>query len=171
MDRNNKVSRFFRHLLSGPWRVRRLFSDAAMRNIETEIQHNETSHTGEIRFAVEAALHPLELMAGKTPRERAIELFAAMNVWDTEANNGVLIFLLLADHRIEVVADRGLTGKVGAEQWRGVCQQMEERLRAGEAEAAVIAGVEAVSGLLALHFPQDGSMRDEDELPNRPHVF
>ncbi|MEP6907599.1 MAG: TPM domain-containing protein, partial [Pseudoxanthomonas sp.] len=97
--------------------------------------------------------------------------FARLRVWDTERNNGVLIYLLLADHRIEIVADRGLTGKVSAEQWRGVCALMEERMQAGEPEQAVVQGVEAVSDLLAGHFPQVDDTPGIDELPNRPLIL
>lgn len=163
------MTRLLRHLFAPS--ARRLFPEDSLHRIADAIAAGERRHTGEVMFAVEAELPIDQVLRGVQARERALEAFGRLRTWDTEANNGVLIFLLLADHRIEVVADRGLTGKVGAEQWRGVCQRMEERLRAGEAEAAVIAGVEAVSSLLALHFPQDGSMRDEDELPNRPHVF
>ena len=89
-------------------------------------------------------------------------------MWDTAANNGVLVYLLLADHRIEIVADRGLAGRVSEAQWRGVCQLMEERLRGGEYVDGVVAGIEAASDLLADHFPRDATHADEDELPNHP---
>src|SRR5690606_16746882 len=84
MPKQNRLSRFIRHIFSGPWRVRRFFSDPAMRSIEAEIQRSERMHSGEIRFTVEAALHPFELLAGKTPRERALEMFSTLRVWDTE---------------------------------------------------------------------------------------
>jgi uncharacterized membrane protein len=169
MNRQNRVGRFLRHLLSGPWRVRRFFSDTAMRNIEAEIRHNETSHTGEIRFAVEAALHPLELMTGKTPRQRAIELFAAMNVWDTEANNGVLIYLLLADHDVEIVADRGINRHVGAQGWEVICHEMEAAFRRGEFEAGTLKGIRQIGKVLLEHFPADGA--NKNELPDAPLVL
>ena len=101
-------------------------------------------------------------------RARAEAAFERLRVWDTAANNGVLIYLLLADHRIEIVADRGLTGLVSDEQWRGVCLLMEERLRAGEYTDAAVAGIDAASDLLAEHFPQLPGDADEDELPNQP---
>jgi len=103
-------------------------------------------------------------------RERAVDAFSRLRVWDTAANNGVLLYLLLADHRIEIVADRGLHGRVSDEQWRGVCLLMEERLRAGDAEAAVIAGVEAASRLIARHYPRTDDDADENELPDLPHL-
>ncbi|MEF9977373.1 MAG: TPM domain-containing protein, partial [Thermomonas sp.] len=89
-------------------------------------------------------------------------------VWDTAANNGVLVYLLLADKRIEIVADRGLAPHVSGEQWRGVCMLMEERLRAGDYADGVVAGIEAAGDLLAEHFPQEPGMPDEDELPDQP---
>ena len=104
-------------------------------------------------------------------RARALEAFAQLRVWDTHANNGVLVYLLLADRRIEIVADRGLAGLVSAEQWRGVCQLMEERLQAGDPEDAALAGVAAISELLAGHFPQQPGVADENELPDMPRLL
>ena len=169
MMRQNKFSRFFRHLMSGPWRVRRFFADSAMHNIEAEIRHNETLHTGEIRLAVEAALHPFELLAGKTPRQRAIEMFAAMNVWDTEANNGVLVYLLLADHDVEIVADRAIDRKVGAQGWEAICHEMEAAFRRGEFEAGTLKGIRQIGKVLQEHFPADGA--NKNELPDAPLVL
>ena len=169
MDRQNKLGRFFRHLFTGPWRVKQLFPEAAMRNIQAEIRRTETTHTGEIRFAVEAALHPFELVTGKTPRERAIELFAAMNVWDTEANNGVLVYLLLADHDVEIVADRGIDRKVGKEGWEAICHQMEMAFRQGDFEAGALMGITEIGRVLRKHFPADGA--NNNELPDAPLVL
>jgi uncharacterized membrane protein len=169
MNRQNTISRFFRHLFSGPWRVKQFFSAAALRNIEAEISHNETMHTGEIRFAVEAALHPFELLAGKTPRERAIELFAAMNVWDTEENNGVLVYLLLADHDVEIVADREIHHKVGAAGWEAICHAMEAAFRHGKFEDGALMGVRQIGKVLQEHYPADGA--NKNELPDAPLVL
>jgi len=111
------------------------------------------------------------VLRGVQAGQRDEAAFARLRTWDTEANNGVLIYLLLADHRLEIVADRGLNGLVSAEQWRGVCMLMEERLRAGEPEQAVIRGIEAVSDLLAGHFQQVDGTADQDELPNLPLIL
>ena len=169
MNQQNKLSRFFRHLFSGPWRVKQFFPESAMQNIEAEVRHNETTHTGEIRFAVEAALHPFELLAGKTPRQRAIELFAAMNVWDTEANNGVLIYLLLADHDVEIVADRGIDRIVGKEGWEAICHEMEAAFRQGHFETGALNGIRQIGKVLQGHFPADGA--NNNELPDAPLVI
>lgn len=169
MNRQSKLGRFFRHLLSGPWRVKQFFPAAAMLRIEAEIRQNETAHTGEIRFAVEAALHPFELLAGKTPRQRAIELFAAMDVWDTEANNGVLIYLLLADHDVEIVADRGIDRKVGKEGWEAICHEMEIAFRQGDFEAGTLKGIRQIGTVLQEYFPAEGA--NNNELPDAPLVI
>lgn len=161
--------RLLKHLFAAS--SQRLFAKDALQRITQAIAASEARHTGEIRFAVESALHPRAVLAGMHARDRAQEVFAQLRVWDTQANNGVLLYLLLADHRIEVVADRGFNGLVTAEQWRGACQLIEERLRAGEPEAAVLRGVEALSALIEAHFPRGASHVDENELPDDPHLL
>ena len=160
------LKRLFTHLFTGTAQVR--FPAADLQRIADAIAIGETCHAGELCFAVEGALHWRDVVRGVQARARALEAFGRLRVWDTSANNGVLVYLLLADHRIEIVADRGLQGLVSDEQWRGVCLLMEERLRAGEYTDGVVAGIEAASDLLAEHFPQDPARPDEDELPNRP---
>jgi uncharacterized membrane protein len=161
--------RWLRHLFSGAWRVRRAFPPSAMQAIEAAIRACETSHRGEIRFAVEAGLDIAPLLRGQTARERAIEVFSSLRVWDTERNNGVLIYLLLADHDVEIVADRGIDRRVGFEGWQEICTNMEALLRAGRFEDGVRAGVQAVSGELARHYPPRGD--DHNELPDAPVVL
>ncbi|WP_374608595.1 TPM domain-containing protein [Thermomonas sp.] len=160
------LKRLFTHLFTAD--ARGLFPPAAMERIAAAIDIGETCHAGEVCFAVEASLPWRDVLRGVQARARAEEAFARLRVWDTAANNGVLIYLLLADHRIEIVADRGLRPFVSAEQWRGVCELMEGRLRAGEHADGVVAGIEAVGDLLAEHFPQEPGTRDEDELPDQP---
>ena len=160
------VKRLFTHLFTPDAQDR--FPAAAMERIAAAIDHGETRHRGEVCFAVEAALDWRDVLRGVQARARAIDAFARLRVWDTAANNGVLIYLLLADQRIEIVADRGLAGVVSDAQWRGVCLRMEERLRAGEYADAVVDGIAAASDLLATHFPQSAGGADEDELPNAP---
>ena len=139
--------------------------------IAAAIAMSESCHTAEVCFAVEATLPWGALLRGVEARQRAEGAFAQLKVWDTAANNGVLVYLLMADHRIEIVADRGLAGRVSEAQWRGVCQLMEERLRAGDPEDAALAGVAAVSELLAGHFPQQPGVADENELPDMPRLL
>lgn len=161
--------RVLKHLFAPS--AKRLFPEDALQRIAALIAAGEARHTGEICFAVEPNLHPRAVLAGVTAHQRAREVFARLGVWDTRANNGVLLYLLLADHRIEIIADRGFDGCVSAEQWRGVCQMMEERLRAGEPEQAVEAAVETMSNLIAQHFPRDEGDVDRNELPDRPHLL
>ncbi len=153
-----------------------MFPEPALSRIAEAIARDETRHRGEVCFAVESALDTAALWRGESARDRAAAAFAALNVWDTAENSGILIYLLLAERRIEILADRGLDGLVSDEQWRGVCLLMEERLRAGDGEDAVLQGVAAAGDLLAEHFPLvdgrriDGS-EDRNELPDRPQIL
>lgn len=161
--------RWIRHLFAPS--ARRLFPEVALQRITAVIDESEQHHSGEICFAVEPALPLRAVMAGVQARERAEEVFAQLRVWDTRANNGVLIYLLLADHRIEVVADRGFDGRVEPAQWQGVCRLIEDALRAGKAETGVVRGIHAASQLLVAHFPRNPADEDENEVPNRPHLL
>jgi uncharacterized membrane protein len=161
--------RLLRHLFARS--ARSVYPEDSLCRIADAVHAAEQRHTGEICFAVEASLPPLAVLRGVDARARALQVFAQLRVWDTHANNGVLVHLLLADRRIEIVPDRGLAGLVSAEQWRGVCQLMEERLRAGDPEDAALAGIGAISDLLAEHFPQQPGIADENELPDMPHLL
>jgi uncharacterized membrane protein len=163
--------RWFRHVLFPRRRLGLAFPGSALAAVERAIDASEREHSGEIRFAIEAALEPGEVSAGKTPRQRALEVFAMLGVWDTEANNGVLIYLLFADRDVEIVADRGFNGKVSTAEWSTICDAMERALHAGRFETAAVEGVRAAGALLARHFPPLPGGRDEDELPNRPAVL
>jgi uncharacterized membrane protein len=153
--------RLLRHLLALPGAVARAFPAASLSLIEKAIQESEKSHEGEIRFAVEAALHPAQLWRGVSARGRAIAVFSELGVWDTERNNGVLIYLLLADRDVEIVADRGFNGKVAADEWERVCRRMEAALRESRHADAVVAGIEALSPIIARHFPPAPGGRNE----------
>ena len=155
-----------RHMFALPWAHRRHFHGKALTRIEEAIAASEAQHGGEIRFVVETTLTPLQILRGVTPRERALEWFARCCVWDTEANNGVLIYLLLADHDVEIVADRGFNDKVSAEEWAVVCHTMEQAFARGAYVEGVVAGVQAVGQIMRRHYPAT----DRDELPNRPLV-
>jgi uncharacterized membrane protein len=161
--------RWLRHAFWTRGKLRRAFPVQVLDAIEQAIGIAESTHNGEIRFAVEGSLEPVDVWQGKTPRGRALEVFASLGVWDTEANNGVLIYLLLADRDVEIVADRGLNGRVTADEWTAVCAAMEESLRSGHYERGAVAAVQAVGALLARHYPP--SPEGRDELPNRPAVL
>ena len=163
-----KTQRILKHLLTTHGQVTRAFPRSALNAIEQAIKASEAAHAGEIRFVVEGALDGMPLFKGQSPRDRAIELFAQLRVWDTQHNNGLLIYLLLADRAVEIVADRGIHAKVGAEEWRKVCHQMETAFKQSNYEGGVIAGVQAVTQHLAQHFPADDR---PNELSNRPIVL
>jgi uncharacterized membrane protein len=153
------------------WRTRLRFPRATLDAIEAAIVRAERTHAGQIRFAIETALTPLQILNDVAARTRAIELFASLGVWDTELNNGVLIYVLLADRGVEIVADRGLAARVGAAEWQGVCRLMEEHFRAGRFHQGAIAGVDAVGALLSRHFPAGLGQSSVNELPDRPTLL
>lgn len=161
--------RWLRHLFAPS--SARAFPADALERIAAAIAASEARHTGEICFAVEAALPLSAVIVGQRPRERAGEVFARLRVWDTEANNGVLVYLLLADHAIEIVADRGLAGRVGDDDWSGICVALSDALRRGEAEAGVARAVGDISAALERHFPRPEGYVDTNELPDRPHML
>ena len=164
-------TRLFRHLSATRGKLARAFPVEALEAIERAVTASELLHSGEIRFAIEASLEPGDIWAARTPRARALQVFAALGVWDTEANNGILIYVLLADRDVEIVADRGFNGRVSAAEWAAVCSTMEEKFRAGQYERGAVDGVHEAGLLLARHYPPLPGGRDEDELPNRPAVL
>ena len=160
------LARLARHLFVLPGAVQRSFPQSAMTAIEEAIAKGERSHGGEVRFAAEPALDTRALLAGQSARERAIEVFSLLRLWDTAQRNGVLIYLLLAERDIEIVADRGVNAKVAPTDWESICRAMEQGLKAGRHGEAVVAGIQRVSELLARHFPRGAD--DRNELPDRP---
>lgn len=160
------LKRILRHMFAASFGTRRRFPPRTLAAIEQAIRETEARHSGEIRFVIETALDGRPLLAGMSPRERAVELFAAQRVWDTELDNGVLIYVLLADRDVEIVADRGFNGRVSAAEWETVCVEMERHFRAGEFEAGAVAGVRRVGELIERHFPPQPG--DRNELPDRP---
>ncbi len=163
--------RWFRHLFATRAALRRAFPPGTLTSIETAIAESERHHSGEIRVAIEAGLDPHHVRRGHSPRERALEVFAHLAVWDTDANNGVLVYVLLADRDVEIVADRGYNGRVSAEEWGSVCKAMESSFRAGRFEQGTLEGIARVSDLVAVHFPAGPGARNPDELPNRPALL
>lgn len=160
------LRRLLKHLLYPDWMVRRAFPAPVMARIEAAIAASEAKHRGELRFAVEASLDLRVLLAGQGARERAIDVFSALRVWDTEENNGVLIYLLLADHDVEIVADRGVSRALPQDFWGEVCRTMEAHFRAGRYADGVLAGVQAIGDQLTALYPRTGA--DVNELPNEP---
>src|SRR6202166_118828 len=119
------IRRIGRHLLEHRWRVRRVFPPKVLANIEQAIKAGEATHAGQVRFVVEGALDGAPLLRDQPARERALDLFSHLRIWDTAENNGVLIYLLLADRDVEIIADRGIDANVGREGWEKICKAME----------------------------------------------
>ena len=160
------LKRFWRHILMHPAKVARSFPAATLDAIEREIALQEKRHRGELCFVVEAELTSGQLWRELASRDRAREVFAQRGVWNTEENNGVLLYVLLADRRVEIVADRGIDGRVNPNDWQEICRMIERHFAEGRFEEGSIAGVRAASELLARHFPALGE--DRNELPDRP---
>jgi uncharacterized membrane protein len=163
------IKRIGKHLIEHQWRAGRIFTRPVLARIEQAITASETTHAGQVRFVVEGALDGAPLFHGQSARERALDVFSHLRIWDTEHNNGVLIYLLLADRRVEIVADRGIDAHVGEAGWQGICRAMEAEFRSRRFEAGVIKGIEAVSRELAKYFPPRGPHRNE--LPDAPVVM
>jgi uncharacterized membrane protein len=163
------IGRITKHLVEHQWRARRVFTPKVLAAIEAATKAGEATHSGQLRFVVEGALDGRPLFGGQSARERALDVFSHLRIWDTAHNNGVLIYLLLADRDVEIIADRGIDAKVGAEGWETICRAMESDFRAGNFEAGVIKGIDAVSRELARHFPAAGP--HPNELPDSPVVM
>jgi uncharacterized membrane protein len=163
------IKRIGKHLLEHHWRARRIFPPQVLDTIERTIKAGEATHSGQVRFVVEGALDGRPLFRGQSARERALDIFSHLRIWDTAHNNGVLIYLLLADRKVEIVADRGIDAKVGAQGWKTITSAMESDFKAGNFSRGVIFGIEAVSQQLAAHFPKHGA--GKNELPDAPVVM
>jgi uncharacterized membrane protein len=163
------IKRITKHLLLTHWQVNRAFPRQTLNAIEQAIKASETAHVGEIRFAVEGALHSSPLFKGQSARDRALEVFSQLRVWDTEYNNGLLIYLLLADRAVEIVADRGIHAKVGSREWENICRRMETAFKQANYEGGVVSGIQAVTQHLKMHFPIVGDGRND--LPDTPMVL
>lgn len=161
--------RILTHLGMTAWQVRRTFPTSCLDAIEAAIRAAEAAHGGEICFVVEGALHGSALLHDVPARARALELFALGRVWDTEANNGVLIYVLLADRAVEIVADRHIHACAGDQAWQDIARAMESCFRAAEFETGALRGIEGVAAQLARHYPVRGAT--PNQLPDRPQLL
>ena len=161
-----ELARFWRHVVMTPWRAARCFPAATMERIQQEIAAQEARHRGEVCFVVEAELTTAQLWQATSSRERARQVFAAEGIWNTEENNGVLVYVLLAERKVEIVADRGVDRRVEAGTWQAIVDVMDAHFRAGRFEQGAIEGLQAVGTVLERHFPADGAGRNE--LADRP---
>jgi uncharacterized membrane protein len=165
-----RLTRLLRHRWFDESDTRRALGPQALARIEERIAQSEKLHTGEIRVCVEAGLPLSYLWRGASARERAVSMFGKLRVWDTEANNGVLIYLLLAEHQIEIVADRGIARHVPPGHWQAIVAGMRSEFRAGRFEAGLLQAVEAVERLMLQHYPPAEGQANPNELPDRPFV-
>lgn len=161
-----RIGRVLRHLFTPSWVLGRTFTPDVMAAIDAAVAASEARHRGEIRFAVEAGLDLPELMRDATARERAVEVFSRLRVWDTEENTGVLIYVQWLDRQVEIVADRGIARRVPQAAWEGVCRTMEAAFRDGRFGEGSVEAVRAVGDLLAGPFPARSN--NPNELPDRP---
>ena len=162
-----KISRLIQHRWFDDRHLRRALDADALRRLEARVALSESLHSGEIRLCVEAGLPLSYLWQDLGARDRAVTLFGKLRVWDTEHNNGVLIYLLLAERAIEVVADRGLMRHVDATQWQALVQRMRDDFRAGHIEQGLAQAVDSIGALLAQHFPLVDGAGNPNELPDR----
>src|ERR1700758_3079666 len=163
--------RLLRPLLSSPYSLRRVLPPAALERIAHAVHRAESGHRGEIRFAIEAALPWSYLRRNAGPRERALMMFSKLRVWDTEHNNGVLLYVNLADRAGEIVADRGIAAKVARVTWQAICHAARDRFREGRIEDGALASIEAIGAVLAEHFPLAPGQSRANELSDRPVVL
>ncbi|WPH20118.1 TPM domain-containing protein [Variovorax paradoxus] len=167
----SKLARIWRHQWMDEADVRRVLPDAAMERLAARVAASERRHSGEIRICVEAGLPWSYLRRHASARERAVTLFGKLRVWDTEHNNGVLVYLLLAEHAIEIVADRGIDARVDDAEWAAMAQRMGAAFREGRFEDGLTQALEEMSALLVAHFPLAHEQADSNELPDEPVVL
>lgn len=163
------MSRLLKHLLHTPLTTRRAFPAAVQEAIRQVIAEGEQTHRGEIRFVVEGDWPLADVLKKKTVRERAIEVFSHARVWDTHENTGLLVYVLLCEQKVEILADRGLDAAAGAGTWDSLCSDLSEAFRGGRFEEGSLRLLRSVNTLLRTHFPA----RDENpnELPDMPIVL
>jgi uncharacterized membrane protein len=164
-----KLTRLWRHFITDRRDVHRVFPQEDLDRIQRAVAEGETRHTGQVCFAIESSLALPRLWHGLKPRERALEAFGLLRIWDTDANDGVLLYVLLADRAVEIVADRGIDARVGDAAWQAICRKIESAFRDGRFADGVEQGIVEISNLLAQHSPRTGPGRNE--IPDAPVVM
>lgn len=161
-----KIQRIVRHLLTTDRHVWRLFPGSTLAAIEQAIKDGEITHDGEVRMVIEGALEMPALLRAQSARERAIELFSQLRIWDTQHNNGLLVYLLLADRAVELIADRGIHERVGAGEWNAICRRMATAFKRSDFEGGALVGIGLLTQQLVTHFP--ATRQSPNELPDEP---
>lgn len=164
-----RIRRAWRHLKSSAGEARRAFPETTLDAIAEAIDAGERTHRGEVRLIVEKSLPFEDAWDGVTNRQRALALFADYGVWDTEDNCGVLIYVNLAEHKVDIVADRGIDRKIDRATWQAVCSTMTDGFRRERFHDATLAAIAQVNDLLRQHFPANGER--PNELPDRPVIL
>jgi uncharacterized membrane protein len=162
-------ARLFKHLLTPPWLASHRFDAKLLAEIGAAVEVAEIGQRGELRFVVEGPLPFACLWHGRSARQRAAALFGQLNVWDTEENSGVLIYVQLVDRHVEILADRGIAAKVPQADWDAICRNMEAAFRAGDYRSGALAAIRRAGELLTEHFP--AAENNPNELPNQPLVL
>ena len=164
----DKLKRLLRHRWLDESDTRKLIPQEMVERLQRRVAASEKRHSGEVRIYVEAGLPVSYLLRNATPRQRAVAMFGKLRVWDTEHNNGVLVYLLLAEHAIEIVADRGIDRQVPAQEWQAMVARMGTAFRGGRFEDGLTQALEEVSALLVQHFPLAEGQANPNELPDEP---
>lgn len=159
-----QIQRLFKHLFFPDWKLMKIFPTTSRKSIEDAIAKSEQQHSGELRFVVEASLDIKSLLHNKTARARALEVFSELKIWDTENNNGILIYLLLAEKSVEIIADRGIAKKVTTSEWGTICHAMEVSFAKNEYLSGALTAIKSISQLLHKHFPEID--KEKNELPD-----
>ena len=162
-------ARLFANLFAGWFRLPRWFPQAAMRRIRDAIAEGERGHAGELCLAIEARFSPWAVLGGLQARQRAQQVFSLLRVWDTEDNSGVLLYLQLAERKVELVADRGIAARVDGAQWQAICADLASDMHSKPADEAVLRCLARINALLTAHFP--AAHDNPRELPNEPVVL
>ena len=161
-----QFKRTLKHLFYPGWWLRKHFPLRELKQLELAIEASESKHSGEIRLAIESALPFNALWRNESVRERSTEVFSLLRVWDTEDNNGVLIYLLLADKKVEIIVDRNIAKLVDNKEWQRICALMEQLFQQKKFIDGLSLGIKEITKQLQAHFPDsEGSV---NELPNKP---
>ena len=155
------IQRFFRHVWMSPIIRDQTFPRATLDAIERAVADGEKLHRGQVRFVVEAELGTGQLWRGLSARQRALEVFSMLRIWDTEENNGVLIYVMLADRKVEIIADRGIHRHVGEERWRAICRELELYYRKRDFSAGSVLAIQKISEELKFYFPAVATQHNE----------
>jgi uncharacterized membrane protein len=161
-----RLQRAWRHWRTTAAQGRAAFPQATLEAIGKAIAAGEQGHRGEVRLVVEASMPFDAIWAGVNNRQRALALFADHGVWDTEDNCGVLVYINLAERKVEIVADRGINRKIDSAVWQDVCSGMTAAFAQGRFHDGTLAAIERISALLQQHFPATGAR--PNELPDHP---